>query len=966
MLSLPRHAGSRASTAAAALRRAALCALLSAAVADAAEALRTYRLPPGELPALLNALAGQSGIQIIYDARLLAGRRSPGLAGRHSVDSALAALLRGSGLRAVAVNADTYVVKPAPQAAAPDAPPVAVVAPVEPATELSRVVVSDAGFRRIAAAAATPVTEITREQIDSSGYATLFDLLKAQPGMQVANQPEAMASSSDANFRTGAAGAAAVALRRLGSKSTLFLVDGRRIAGYGLAQDATGTVPDLNAIPLAMVERIEILRDGASAIHGSDAIAGVVNVILRHDFAGAEASAYAGASDRDDAAAQQTSLLWGARTPGGVGLLLHLDYLHSDPLLGSQRDWYSLDQRRQGLLDLRSPYAFPGNYVYVEPGGLRYVAVPGCAPSSLSADGACLLDNAKYTTLQNGRQGRSLLGRLDAPLGESTRLHLDVRATDLLQRQQAAPSAAGLLLEQVQSPDEPQPTYVFYAFGDIGPVRETTRSKLLSVDAGVDGRLGAWSWGADAGLQRNRVHDTIDGLIRADLLGIEIDGERYTFGETPPSERLRAALAPRVQRHGLTVLDDLSLEAAGPLFDLPAGAAALTAGIEARREGIEQQPGEVLRSGVLLNQPPELPFSHRRVASAGWFKLSLPLTGRLDADLAWRVEKAGAFGPHAAPTLALRWNASDSLVLRASASAGYRVPTLSELHQPRSGGTQEIVWLPDASGPCEAEEAAAPGQHACLLRITTGGNPALRPETSRTVAWGAVWAPSADFSLSADVYRSVRRNEIGAVLPAHALAHPERFPHFAERNAQGELTALNTTLFNIADTTTRGFDVEARWDVDAARAGRFRLSAGFNYLDALGHRSSPDARIARMAGYAGTPRLTAVSTLRWTLGDWIGGANLRYVGSYSLEPYAQSGLSCAPYKAAQGKCAVPPFTLLNLNLTYTGIPRWAFTLSVNNALDHAPRYYDESAGGYNAAFDDAVGRYYAFRATWRF
>lgn len=941
-----------------------VCAFaLSASATLAASAVQIFRLAGGELPALLNALAEQGRIQILYDAQLLAGRRADGLDGNYSVQAALTRVLHGTGLEAVAVNADTFVIRPVRRSAPPPPLETSAIPRQPPEIELSRVLVNDSGISRLAASPAVPVTEITREQIDSSGYTTLFDLLKAQPGIQVANQPEAMAAASDSNFRTGASGAAAVALRRLGSKSTLFLVDGRRIAGYGLAPDGTGTVPDLNAIPLAMIDRIEILRDGASAIYGSDAIAGIVNILLRRDFSGAEASVYAGVSNRGDAAAQQASVFWGGRSASGIGLLLNLNYLHGSPLAGSQRSWYSLDQRRQGLRDLRSLYSFPGNIVYDDG---TIAAAPGCASENLSARGLCLLDGAKFTTLQNGNDGKSLLGRLDVPLDESTRLHLDLRATDLLQRQRAAPSAAGLLLSSRQEASEPQPIQWLYSFNDIGAVREATRSTLLSLGAGIDGSIGSWSWSVDASAQRNRVVDTIDGLVSNDVINLSVDGERYTFGQTPPSAALRALLAPRAVRRGSTTLEAVSFATSGAAFDLPAGAASVSTGVEVRREGVEQRPGLVLQGGHLLNQPREYPLSRRRAASAAFVKLDLPILESLGADLAWRVEKTGGFAAHGAPTLGLHWRPSESLVLRMSSSSGYRAPTLHELHQPRTIGNPETVWVPDSAGPCAVPVISVTGQAACLLSVTRGGNPALRPETSHTTAWGAAWSPSPSFSLSADVYRSVRRNEIAGVPAAYAFEHADGFPDFVERTPDGAITALNERLVNLARTTTRGVDAEARWDVDFGRAGQLRLNVGLNYLDSLDRRAAPGMPAARSAGYADTPRLTGVATARWALGDWIVGANYRYVGSYRLQPYADYVTPCATYKAEQGKCSIPPFGLLNLNVTYSGIPHWAFTLSVNNVADHVPRYYEELSGGYNPAFDDPVGRYYAFRATYRF
>lgn len=927
-----------------------------------------YRLSSGELAAVLDELAKQSGIQILYEAKLLAGRRSAGLNvnGDHSVGAALSELLRGSGLEAVAATPNTFVIKPAIKSGASSGVRevrVASPSPLVP-TELSTVTVKDAHLRQLAMRSVMPVTEITREQIDASGYMTLFDLLKAQPGVQIANQPEAMASESDTYFKTGAAGAAAVALRRLGTQSTLFLIDGRRIAGYGLAQDSSGTVSDLNAIPLVMIDRVEILRDGASAIYGSDAVAGVVNLILRRDFSGAELSQSVGQSSRGDAATQQTSLLWGKRTDGGIGMLLNFAYVHGDPLLGERRSWYSLDQRRQGLRDARSPYSFPGNYVYVDEKGVTTtIAAPGCE-GALSDAGICLLDSARYTTLQNGRIGKSVLGRLDVPIGESARAYVDLRVNDFLQRQQAAPFKAIVLLPPPPEPSQQDPLQLWYSFNDIGPVREKTVSTLLSVDTGIRATFGNWAWNADVSVQRNHVDDTIDGFIRVD--GLSIGGESYTFGGAPPSRALRDTLAPRISREGTTTLQQLSLGVSGTAFDLPAGAVSMVAGVEARHEGIELQPGQAFMTGKLLGQLPEYAQSLGRDTSAAYLSFDLPLSDRVEASLAWRVEKTTGFAAHGDPTFGLRWSPLDSLVLRASRSSGFRVPTLLELYQPRSLAEPGLAWVPRAAGPCERELLTLEEGSLCELGVSSGGNDALRPEETQTTALGAVWAPSSAFSLSLDLYRSVRRSEIAMGPIAYILEHPQQFVDFLQRDAAGRLSVINTKFVNLAQTTTSGADAEMRWDIDGANAGRFRLTLGLNYLDRLDRRVAPGAAFAKSAGYADTPRLTGVSTLRWTRGDWTGAAHLRYVGSYALAPYAQAGSACPDYKKAQDKCTIPPFALANLNLTYNGIPRWAFMLSVSNVLDHTPRYYDEAAGGFNAAFDDAIGRYYSLRVTHRF
>jgi len=919
----------------------------------------------------LNVVASRSHVQIIFDAKLLGGRRAANLVGRFSVSEALQKLLDGSGLEAVPVNADTYAIKrskkPSRKLQSPKAP---ATKPDDPdSVELSGIVVRGDQERISNLESTYPVTTIDREQIEASGYTTLFDLLRSQPGVQVANLPETMASSSQSAFTAGASGAAAVALRHLGANSTLVLVDGRRMAGYGIAsQNATGNVPDLSGIPLAIVDRIEILRDGASAIYGSDAIGGVINIVLRRDFAGVDVDVYSGVSSRGDAATQQLSATWGGKTASGMHVLLSADYRDSSALTGSQRDWYTLDQSRHGLLDLRSIYSFPGNYLYANPdGSTSYVARTGCAPANLSG-GACLLDSAKYTTLQNGEIEKTLLGRFDVPLGESLRAYADLRLTDVVQRQQAAPSGASF----AQGPsngvprDDAQPLAFFYGFGDVGPVRETTKATIASVVAGLSGESAAWAWNASVTHETLEVDDIIDGLLRSSALNESIANGTYTFGDEPLSSYLRGLISPRVQRTGETTLDVVEGEASRVLFELPAGAVALHAGAQVRRDGLEQRPDAILRSGDLLNQAPEYAMSSHRSASSAYANLDVPIAGGLTLSSVGRIDRTAGFQTRFSPTVGVRWNPTAELTFRASASKGYRPPTLLELNQSPGSGGQQIYMLPQSLGPCATTIATSPGQIWCEVLVNIVRNRELQPEKSTTRAAGVVWEPSPEFGASMDVYRSERRNEIATLPATYAFNHPDAFPDFILRDSLGNIVALDTRLVNIGLTTTSGVDVEAHWDAAYANADRLRIGIGLNYLARLDSTPTPGGERLREAGYSNAPRLTGVASLRWAAGDWITSMNVRYTGSYSNDSYAGAGNECPVYKAQAGKCTTPPFVLVNSTVAYTGLSPWTFSVSVDNLFDHAPHYYEESFGGYNPQFDDPVGRYYGLRVDYRF
>jgi len=950
-----------------------LCATAGQDFALAAEPpAQEYGISGLALDDALSAVATRAHVQLIYDANLVAGRRAVNLIGRFSAADALRTLLDGTGLVAVPVNPDTYAIKRGKR------PPQKVQSAKVPAhqpdnpdsVELSGIVVRGEGERISNLQSTYPVTTIDREQIETSGYTTLFDLLRSQPGVQVANLPEAMASSSQSAFTAGASGAAAVALRHLGANSTLVLVDGRRMAGYGIAsQNATGNVPDLSGIPLAIVDRIEILRDGASAIYGSDAVAGVINIVLRRDFEGAGIDVYSGVSSRGDTGTQQLSALWGGKTANGMQILLSADYRDASALSGDQRDWYSLDQSRHDLLDLRSRYSFPGNYLYANPdGSTAYIARAGCAPANLDSAGACLLDSAKYTTLQNGEIGKTVLGRFDIPLNASARAYVDLRVTDVIQRQQAAPSGASFPMGPADgSPhDGGQPLEFFYSFNDVGPVREVTRAKITSLVAGVSGEAAAWTWNMSVTHEALDVSDVIDGLLRSSTLNEAIADGSYAFGDAPLSSHLRGLIAPRAERTGTTTLNVVDGEASRTLFDLPAGGLTLHLGAQVRRDGLEQRPDAILRSGDLLNQAAEFAISSQRSASSAYANLDIPVVEGVTLSSVGRIDRTAGFDARFSPTLGVRWSPTDDLTLRASASKGYRPPTLLELNQSPGAGGAQIYMLPQSLGPCETTIATSPGQIWCQVQVNIVRNPQLKPEQSTTRAAGIVWEPSPEFSSSVDVYRSERRNEIANLPVAYAFNHPDAFPDFIQRDALGNVIALNTELVNIGRTATSGVDAEAQWNVEYANAQRLRIGIGVNYLASLDSTPTPAGERLREAGYSNAPRLTGVASLRWVAGDWITAMNVRYTGSYHNDAYAGAGNECPDYKAQLGKCTTPPFVLVNSSLTYTGLPHWAFSLSIDNLFDHTPRYYEESFAGYNPQFDDPVGRYCGVRVTYRF
>ena len=327
------------------LAGAALVPVISASLATAAcaQAVQDFDISPGSLDGALIQYAEQAGLQLLYPADLVAGRSSPGLVGRYTREAALEALLRGSGLTARETGPGVLTLRASPRAS------------VEAPTQVADIVVTGSLIRG-PGETPSPVTVISRDDLDRQGFATAAEALVALPQSYAGGaNPGAQLSFNDSGGSNSAL-ATGVNLRGLGEDSTLVLVNGRRMAGTGLR----GEFADLSTIPGAALERIDILLDGASALYGSDAVGGVVNVILKRTYEGQESrvrvsAAQGGAED------VLASHLIGRRWSSG-GILASYEYQHSQALNSADRPYTATgDLRPWGGADYRSLYGAPAN-----------------------------------------------------------------------------------------------------------------------------------------------------------------------------------------------------------------------------------------------------------------------------------------------------------------------------------------------------------------------------------------------------------------------------------------------------------------------------------------------------------------------------------------------------------------------------------------------------------------------------
>lgn len=293
---------------------------------------RSFDVPAGDLKAALDAYIRQAGVQLFYRSEDVRGKSTRGVHGALAPDAALEQLLAGSGVIATRDRSGAIVVAKPPQGEA-GASPASEASQSEEPTQLGEIVVTT-GSRIRGAPPSSPVIRLSQEDMRNAGQANLGDLARALPqnfngGQSPGIGVGAPAPNENVNSATN------LNLRGLGQDATLTLLNGRRMPYDSALQGV-----DISSIPIAAVDRIEILTDGASALYGSDAVGGVANVILKRDYEGVTASARYGGSTEGGNEQQQFTLV-GGRVWGSGGLIATADVAHTSDVTASQRDYTS-------------------------------------------------------------------------------------------------------------------------------------------------------------------------------------------------------------------------------------------------------------------------------------------------------------------------------------------------------------------------------------------------------------------------------------------------------------------------------------------------------------------------------------------------------------------------------------------------------------------------------------------------
>lgn len=705
--------------------------VLPVAPAAAQEQRQSYSLPAQPLAQSLREVSLQSGRNIVAPADLLRGRTAPVVRGTYTLEEVVQTLLAGSGLVAKRVGDGLLIERMQTSR---------VTTAEEPGN--GEIVVTGSRIRGSGPVGST-VTVLDRMAIDRSGYATTQDIAQTIPqnfGGSPNEGAGAGSFNSDSGFNTAAG--SSINLRGLGTGSTLVLLNGDRppLGGF------SGVFSDISMIPASAIERIEIVADGASAIYGSDAVAGVVNIIPRLDFTGAETRFRIGTADGDSQDIVASQLL-GTHWSGGRATIAY-EYYRRTRLAAADRTYATDDLRNYGGTDNRTRYASPGTIIAANG---RTFAIPpgqdgrGLTPGDLTAGTFNLGNDWTDADLLPEQRRHSVFAAASQELAPTVRLYARGLYSSRSFTQRERPISNTARSVPVTNPfyvdpiGTGQPVRVQYSFvPDLGPETRSGRVEAYGGALGIEGDLGRWNIDLHGTWGRQSERYTISNRVNSARLNAALaDPDPATaynlFGDGPSTNPATIAKVRGSTRsgNGGTVWS-AALRAEGPVFMLPGGEIRLAVGGEYREEryGDRATISDVNTLAPVELAPIALPGPRRVRAAYG--ELHIPVFGedftqpsfrRLDLSAAVRTERYSDFGATTNPKLGLAWEPVRGLTMRGTWGKSFRAPNFNNLRQDPANSLFFTYTLPDP--------ASSTGQTNVL--VLRGNDPDLRPE--RATSW---------------------------------------------------------------------------------------------------------------------------------------------------------------------------------------------------------------------------------------
>ncbi len=821
----------------------------------------------------------------------------------------------------------------------------------------------------------SPVVTYSSSSIEEKGYSTFGEFMQSLPYMNSTGVSE----FTTASFITGAA---TINPRGLGSNRVLTLINGRRAIPYALTNSANGTpqtVFNFNSIPSAAIDRVEYLKDGASAIYGSDAITGVFNMILKKNYEGSSIDITLANAFKHDTLRKTVSIFTGLsrdgwEITGGVTLQTRNSSFIKDYGV-TTTDYRHLGQKGLNMnstiyhpsyLNLTAAQASAsglgtaaGFYIVQGPDG---VANPTKASFRYVGTSTAVFGNENrqdfanvtqlYPSSESGGGYASILRRFNPHVtGFANFLYSRALTHYELQPYGYTNSLAGITLPAT-NPYNPTglsltgttTTFPYLFRGRYLPKREVA-STTLSAVAGLRGAaLKVWNWETAVSYAQNGTTRDTDLIAAADLQAA-LNGTTRATAWNPfgPSDNPDIEKNLYTRSRGLDGdINSLSYDASvnGTFYQLPwrgAGQLGLASGYEFRHDELSGNPEPKNFIGFTATTP----FKGTRDVHSAYTELAVPVQKWLDFQFAARHERYSDFGnttkPKVAAKLRLPSNRFVNVLFRGSYSESFKAPDIGQLYAPQSNATSTAAFL----DPLRPQDAAR------QMPTTVGGNPNLKPEEGKVQYSGAVFEVPAikGLSFSVDFFDVQITDKITSLGAAYLLSaeglrlFPDKITREPTVNGvPGRITRIGTISGNLGFDLYRGVDYGLRYGLRNTRLGSFTFDATASQVIKKGSDAGTGAGFFNNTGLAFDVEWRYNYSLGWSYKSWSARVVADVVGKYFNDNWTAAGWGENVY------------TIVSPSVSYRGFRKTTITLGVTNVFDNRPNPMGHRALG----FDDRV------------
>ncbi|GAA0819210.1 TonB-dependent receptor [Colwellia sp. D2M02] len=840
--------------------------------------------------------------------------------------------------------------------------------------DVERIEITGSHIKRGDMEGPSPVTSINADAIANSGVTDLIGLFAKLP-MAGQGTFSTQGNSSDNTSNGGSS----VSLRGLGADSTLILVNGRRVSVSPFANNIDTAFVDINNIPLAAIKRVDILKDGASATYGSDAVAGVINIILRDDIEGVELSAKLGDTADGGGKEQNLSMVWGNSTDKSSHTFT-LDYFDREEILYGDRD-YAKSSNQAALrpndpfaTDFRSSAGYPGTIALRSDSTIRMADTFGndvCSPEDIVGD-LCRYDYAPMMTSVPETERVSFLYMGKYEVNDNIRSFIELNGQHAKTRIHGAgsPSFNELFMDgdNINHPFADMPDHDFYQqdltmrrrMVDIGNREKAVSSNYYRAIMGLQGEVKDWNWEvAYSYIKSESTERGVNGFANTRRTQEAIDSGLWDpFEPSSNSQESLDYIETTTTRVGTSTSKSLDGKISGPVMEMTHGDVGLAVGFEYREDAISDNPDDqFIRGEIFGTEATQANGSRDNIAVFG--ELAVPVLETLEIQFAVRYEDYSDFGSTTDPKVAFIWQPTNSLSLRGSYGTAFRAPSL---HQIGLGNTDESPNLVD-NPRCDAvgniNKACEPQEYTAVL----SGNADLGPEESASYNLGVIYEVTDSFDFSVDYYNydieDVITKDTQFKMDTQGLDPNvvERLPSTIPGDP-GEVVRIFDKFENIGNITTSGLDIEANYALPTA-IGDFKFTYVVNYvLEFEDSRPNADGtmRIDTQAGDFEQPEVRWTFNTSWIKDDWNATLAVNYIGEFKQDASV----------ATEGMSDIDAWTTVDTTINYIGIENTTLTLGATNLLNEEPPFTYHDFMGFVNSTHNSQGRFAYVKASYKF